>query len=112
MQSIHRNPYLRHVVLLSVISVSHSFVIVYYIKHIYSSVSIQPQHVINFVIASSYLVFNISCLEYYNYFCACSVMYYFSFTLSYMFCTFQVLTRMCNTSSYDLGLGSQYPDHG
>ena len=44
-------------------------------------------------------------------FCACSVMFYFSCTLSYMLSTFQVPTHTCATSSRDVGSGSQHPDH-
>ena len=112
MGRIHRIPYLAHVVLLSVISSSHSSVRLYCINHIYRLVSIQSQYIINLVIASSYLIIQyISCSYYYTCFCAYLVMIYFSFTLSYMVSTFQVLTHTCDTYSRDVGLGSQHPDH-
>lgn len=38
-------------------------------------------------------------------------MFYFSFTLSYMLSTFQVLTHMCTTFFRDVGSGSHHPDH-
>jgi len=38
----------------------------------------------------------------------CSVICYFSFTLSCMLSTFQVLTHTCTTSSRDIGLSSQH----
>uniref|UniRef100_M1DI89 Integrase core domain containing protein n=1 Tax=Solanum tuberosum TaxID=4113 RepID=M1DI89_SOLTU len=40
-----------------------------------------------------------------------TVICYFSFTLSCMLSTFQVLTHTCATSSRDVGSGSQNPDH-
>ena len=39
------------------------------------------------------------------------VMFYFSLFLSYMLSTFQVLTHIYATSSRDVGLGFQHPDH-
>lgn len=42
---------------------------------------------------------------------ACEVMFYFSFILSYMLSTFRKLTHTCATSSRDVGLGSQHPNH-
>ena len=111
MGRIHRTPYLSHVILLLVISSSHSQVILYCIDCIYSSVSIHPQHVINLVIASVSSIFSISCSEYYTCFCACSVIFYFNCTLSYMLSTFQVLTHTCATSSRDVSSGSQHPDY-
>uniref|UniRef100_M1DST6 Uncharacterized protein n=1 Tax=Solanum tuberosum TaxID=4113 RepID=M1DST6_SOLTU len=35
----------------------------------------------------------------------------FSFTLSCILSTFQVLMHTCATSSHDVGSGSQHPDH-
>ena len=66
---------------------------------------------IEFSIFTNQLVLSISCSEYYTSFCACSVMFYFIFTLSYMLSTFQVLMHTCATSSHDVGSGSQHPDH-
>ena len=68
--------------------------------------NIQFQHVINWSLHSvrSDVQFIIS--DYYTCFYACSVMLYFSFTLSYMLSTFQVLMHTCATSSRDVGSGS------
>ena len=55
MSRINWTPHLDHVILLSIIRISHSSVRLYCIDHIYSSVIIQFQHVINLVIASIYL---------------------------------------------------------
>ena len=73
--------------------------------------SIQFQHVINWSLHPVSSEISTSHSDYYTYFCACSVMFYFSFTLSYMLSTFQVLTHTCATSSHDVGSGSQHPDH-
>ena len=40
-----------------------------------------------------------------------SVMFYFSFTLSCMLSSFQILTHTCSTSSLDVDSGSQHLDH-
>ena len=76
-----------------------------------SILSNQFQHVINW---SLYPISSEICTSRsnnYTYFSACSVMFYFSFTLSYMLNTFQVLTYTCATSCRDVGSGSQHPDH-
>ena len=91
---IHWTPLLAHVVLLSVISSSHSSVrlstltIYQYIQYLVSTN--HGQIVI--------LVFVL-------------VQLYFILTLSYMLSTFQVLTHTCATSSRDIGLGSQHSYH-
>ena len=73
--------------------------------------SIQFQHVINWSLHLVSSKISTSCSDYYTCFCACSVMFYFIFTLSYMLSTFQVLTHTCATSSRDVGSGSHHPDH-
>ena len=106
----HQTPHLAHVVLLAVISSFHSSVKLYYIEYIYTWVIFQSQHVIKSLnpISSE---FSISCSKHFTFFCACSVMFYFNFNLSYMLSTFQILTHTCATSSRDVGSDSQHPDH-
>ena len=108
MGRIHRTPHLAHVVLLSVISSSHSSVRLSVLT-IYQY--IQFQHVINFSLHPVSSEISTSRSDYYTCFCACLVMFYFSCTLSYMLSTFQALTHTCATSSRDVGLGSQHPYH-
>ena len=94
MGCIHRTQNLAHVVLLSVLSSSHSSVrlsaltIYQYIQY---SVSTCHKLVIDPVSSE----ISTSRSNYYTCFCACLVMFYFSFTLSYMLRTFQVLTHTC-----------------
>ena len=76
-----------------------------------SILSIQFQHVISWSFHLHSSEISTSRLYYYTCFCACSVMFYFSFTLSYMHITFQVLTHTCATSSPDVGSASQHLDH-
>ena len=73
--------------------------------------SIRFQHVINWSLHPVSSEISISCSDYYTCLCACSFMFYFSFTLSYMLSTFQVLTHTCATSSRDVCSGSQNADH-
>ena len=110
MGSIHRTPHLAHVILLLVISISHSSFWLSALTFI-SIFSIQFQHVINWSVHPISIEISTSYSDYYTCFCACSVMFYFSCTLSYMISTFQVRTHTCTTSSRDLGSGSQHPDH-
>ena len=72
--------------------------------------SIQFQHVISW---SLHPVSSISTsrLDYYTCFCDCLLMFYFSFSLSYILSTFQVLTHRRTTSSRDVGSGSQHADY-
>ena len=76
-----------------------------------SIVSIEFLRVINMSLHRVSYEISISRSNYYTCFCACSVMFYFSCTLSFMLSTFQVLTHTCATSSRDVGSGSQHPDH-
>lgn len=90
-------------VLLSVISSSKSLVWFYCIDLIYNTVSIQSQHIISLVTAFSYDRYSIyiSCSKYCTCYSACSVMCYFSFTLSLMLSTFQIiLHNMCYIFSW------------
>ena len=73
--------------------------------------SIQFQHVINWSLHLVSSEISTSRSDYYTCFCACSVMFYFNFILSYMLSTFQILTHTCATSSRDVRSGSQHPDH-
>ena len=73
--------------------------------------SIQFQHAINWSLHPVSLEISTSRSDYYTCFCACLVMFYFRFTLSYMLSTFQVLTHTCSTSSCDVGSGSKHSDH-
>ena len=73
--------------------------------------SIQFQHVINCSLHPASFEISTSHSDYYTCFFACSIMFYFNFTLPYMLNTFQLLTHTCATSSRDVGSGSQHPDH-
>ena len=87
MGHIHQTPHLAHVVLLSVISSSHSSVrlsVLTIYQYIQYSVSACYKLIMHPV--SSKIITSRS--DYYTCFCACSVMFYFSFTLSYMPSTF------------------------
>ena len=61
----------------------------------FSIFSIQFQHVINWSLHPVSSEISILRSDYYTYFCACSVMFYFRLTLSYMFSIFPVLTHTC-----------------
>ena len=110
MGRIHRTPHLAHVVLLSVISISHnsvklsSLTIYQYIQYSVSACYELSMHPVSSEISTSRS-------DYYTCFCVCLVMFYFSFTLSYMLSTFQVRKHTCSISSRDVGLGSQHSDH-
>ena len=110
MGRIHQTPHSAHVVLLSVISSSYSSVRLSTLT-IYQYIQYSISACYKLVIASSQLRIQFIMSDYYTCFYACSVMFYFSFTLSYMVSTFQVLTHTCAISSRDVGLGSQHPDH-
>ena len=107
---IHRTSHLAHVVLLSVISSFHCSVrlsaltiyqyIQYSVSTCYKLIIVSNQHRIQFIVS-----------DYYTCYYACSVMFYFNFTLFQMLSTFQVLMHTCATSSHDVGSGSQHPDH-
>ena len=104
------SPHLGHVVLLSIISSSHSSVRLSTLT-IYQYVQYLVSTSYKLDIASSQLKIRFIMSYYYNCFYACSVMFYFIFTQSYMLSTFQVLTHTCATSSRDVGSCSQHPDH-
>ena len=97
-------------VLLSVISSSHSSVRLSSLT-IYQYIQYQFQHVINWSLHPVSSEISTTRSDYYTCFCACSMTFHFSFTLSYMLRTFQVLTPTCATSSRDVGSGSQHPNH-
>ena len=110
MGRIHQIPHLAHVVLLSVISSSHRSVRLSALT-IYQYIQYSVSTCYKLVISFSQLRIQFIMSDYYTCFYACSIMFYFSFTLSYMLSTFQVLTHTCATSSRDVGSGSQHPDH-
>ena len=92
MRRIHRTPHLAHVVLLSVISSSHRSVRLSALT-IYQYIQYSILACYKLVIASSQLKIQFIMSDYYTCFYACSVMFYFSFTLSYMLSAFQILTH-------------------
>ena len=110
MWCIHWTPHIAHVVLLLVISSSHSLVRLFALT-IYQYIQYSVSTCNKLVIASSKLRIMFFMSNYYASFYACLVMFDFSFTLSYMISTFQVLTHTCTTFSHDVGVGSQHPDH-
>ena len=109
MGRMHRTPHLALVVLLSVISSSHSLVIALTIF------TVQLVLILNILKFWSLHPVSSTCSisrsEYYTSFCFCSVMHYFRFTLSYLLVTFQVLTPTCTTYSFDVGSCSLYLYH-
>ena len=110
MGRIHRTPHLAHLILLSLVSSSHSSVRLSALT-IYQYIQYSVSACYKLVIASSQLRNQHITFRLLYLFCACSVMFYFSCTLCYMLSTFQVLTHMCATSSRDVGSGSQHLDH-
>ena len=64
-----------------------------------------------FVATLSYLRVQYIMFRLYHWFIACLVMYYFSFILSCMLSTFQVLTHTFATSSPNVGSGSHHSYH-
>ena len=110
MGHIHRTPHLAHVALLLFIFSSHNSVILYYIDHIYSSISIKSQHIIIWSSNQVSLELSISYSKYFSLFCAYSIMFYFCFNISYMLSTFHILMHTCATCSHDLSSGFQHPD--
>ena len=102
MRCIHRTPHLAHVVLLSVISNSHSSVKLSTLT-IYQYIQYSVSACYKLVIASSQLRIQFIMSNYYTWFYACSVLFYFSISIFYMLSTFQVPTHMYATSSRDIG---------
>ena len=102
MVHIHRTPHLDHMVLLLVISSSHSSVRLSTLT-IYLYIKYSIHHVLNSSLHLVSLEISILCSDDYTCFYACSFMFYISFNLSYVLSNFKVLTHTCATSSHDVG---------
>ena len=110
MGHIHRTPHLAHVFYYRLLVAPTVQLDSLYWPFI-SIFNIQFQHVINWSLHPVSSEISTSHSDYYTCFYACSVMFYFTFTLYYMLSTFQVLTHTCATSSRDVGSAFHHPDH-
>ena len=107
MGRIHRTPHLAHVVLCRLLvapTVQSDSITLTIFQYSQYSVSACYKFV-HCIQLAQYSVFSvsISCSDYFIALLLCSVICYFSFTLSCMLSTFQVLTHTCATSSHDVG---------